>query len=164
VREWVEAGLKAGQLKAVVAESRRLRSEMGLSPGEKVPLLTLGESDFVAAAMPLMQALARLSEVRVMHDEAAFAAATASSPVAVSGALRLALHVQIDVAAESARLGKEITRLIGEIGKAEAKLGNEGFVARAPAAVVEQERARLADFRQAVERLKTQQARLVQPA
>ena len=149
------------QLKAVVVESRRLRSEMGLSPGEKVPLLTLGESSFVAAATPLMQALARLSEVRAMPDEAAFAAATSSSPVAVSGALRLALHVQIDVAAESARLGKEITRLSGEIGKAEAKLGNEGFVARAPANVVEQERARLADFKQAVDRLKSQQARLV---
>jgi len=152
------------QLKAVVVESRRLRSEMGLSPGEKVPLLTLGESTFVAAATPLMQALARLSEVRVIADEAAFAAATSSSPVAVSGALRLALHVQIDVAAESARLGKEIARLVGEIAKAEAKLDNEGFVARAPANVVEQERARLGDFKQAVGRLQSQQARLVPSA
>ena len=148
------------QLKAVVVESRRLRSEMGLSPGEKVPLLTLGEDAFVATATPLMQALARLSEVRVIADEAAFAAATQASPVAVSGALRLALHVQIDVAAETARLGKEITRLLGEIAKIETKLGNEAFVARAPAAVVAQDRARLADFKQAVDRLKSQQARL----
>ncbi len=79
---------------------------------------------------------------------------------AVHGDLRLALHVQIDVAAEKARLGKEIDRLKGEITKADAKLGNESFVARAPAAVVDQERARLADFKQALARLQDQQARL----
>ena len=145
-----------GQLKAVVAESRRLRSEMGLPPGERVPLLTFGEAGFVQAATPLLQALARLSEVRVIDDEAVFAQATQAAPVAMAGPLRLALHVQVDVAAEVARLGKEITRLLGEIGKAEVKLGNDSFVARAKPAVVEQERARLADFRQTVARLQDQ--------
>ncbi len=152
------------QLKAVVAESRRLRSEMGLPPGERVPLLTFGEAAFVQAATPLLQALARLSEVRVIDDEHAFAQATQAAPVAVAGPLRLALHVQVDVAAETARLGKEIARLEGEITKAEAKLGNESFVARAKPAVVEQERARLADFRQTVARLQDQQARLTAAA
>ncbi len=155
-----QADAWVAQLKAVVAESRRLRSEMGLPPGERVPLITLGDSDFVTAATPLLQALARLSEVRVLTEESAFAEATQAAPVAMVGALRVALHVQIDVVAETARLGKEITRLQGEITKAEAKLGNESFVARAPAAVVEQERARLADFRQAVSRLQSQQTRL----
>ncbi len=153
-----------GQLKAVVVESRRLRSEMGLPPGERVPLLTFGEAGFVQVATPLLQALARLSEVRVFDDEAAFAQATQAAPVAVAGPLRLALHVQVDVAAETARLGKEITRLLGEIAKAEAKLGNESFVARAKPAVVEQERARLADFRQTVARLQDQQSRLTAAA
>jgi valyl-tRNA synthetase len=152
------------QLKTVVAESRRLRSEMGLPPGEKVPLLTLGETGFVEAAAPLLQALARLSEVRMLPDEAAFAAATQASPVAMAGPLRLALHVQIDVAAETARLGKEIARLQGEIAKAETKLGNESFVARAKPAVVDQERARLADFKRTVDRLQGQQARLTASA
>jgi valyl-tRNA synthetase len=152
------------RLKAVVAECRRLRSEMGLNPGERVPLLTLGDEAFVAAASPLLKALARLAEVRPLADEAAFAAATQAAPVAMSGEMRLALFVAIDLAAEQVRLAKEIARLQGEIVKADAKLGNAGFVARAPAAVVEQERARLADFRQALTRLQDQQARLAATA
>ncbi|MBK6470147.1 MAG: valine--tRNA ligase [Betaproteobacteria bacterium] len=148
------------RLKAVAAETRRLRSEMGLPPSERVPLLTCGDEAFVTSAAPLLKALARLADVQTFADEAAFAAATQAAPVAVNGDLRLALHVQIDVAAEQARLSKEITRLQGEIVKAEAKLGNESFVARAPAAVVAQERARVADFQQALERLQGQLSRL----
>ncbi len=149
-----------GQLKAVAAEVRRLRSEMGLQPGERVPLLARGEDAFLQSATTVLQALARLGEVQAFADDASFQAATQAAPVAVCGALRFALRVQIDVAAESARLDKEIARLQGEITKADAKLGNESFVARAPAAVVEQERARLADFRQALARLQDQRSRL----
>ncbi len=148
------------RLKQVAAECRRLRSEMGLSPAERVPLLTLGDEAFLHSAAPVLLALARLAEVRPLADEAAFAAATLNAPVAMAGDLRLALHVQVDVAAEQARLAKEIARLQGEIAKVDVKLGNESFVARAPAAVVEQERARLAEFRQALARLQVQLERL----
>ncbi len=134
------------RLKSVMADIRRLRSEMGLQPGDRVPLLTLGDTAFVDAAAPLIQALAKLAGVKPLADEAAFAAATQAAPVVVNGELRLALHVEIDVAAEVARQEKEAARLRGEIAKAQGKLGNESFVARAPAAVVEQERARLAAF------------------
>ncbi len=155
-----QADAWVAQLKALVGTCRNLRSEMNLSPGTRVPLLTHGDDDFVAAATPLLQALARLSEVRPVADETAFAAATRTAPVAVQGATRLALVVEVDVAAETERLAKEIARLQGEIGKAEAKLGNASFVQRAPAAVVQQERERVAEFTQALGRLRDQQARL----
>jgi len=152
------------QLKALVAATRNLRSEMGLSPGERVPLLAFGDERFIAQATPLLKALARLTEVRVPADEAAFTAATTAAPVVVQGAVRLALHVEIDLAAEQARLDKEIARLQAEITKAEAKLGNPGFVERAPAAVVAQERQRLAGFSQSLRRLQDQRDRLVPSA
>jgi valyl-tRNA synthetase len=160
-----QADAWVAQLKAVVGACRNLRSEMNLSPGQAVPLLTWGERaedrGFVEQAAPLLRALARIAEVRPAADEAAFAAATAAAPVAVVGGVRLALHVEVDAAAESERLGKEIERLKGEITKAEAKLGNASFVQRAPAAVVAQERARLADFSQTVARLSDQRSRLL---
>jgi valyl-tRNA synthetase len=144
-----------------VGTTRNLRSEMNLSPAERMPLLVCGDAGFMQQAAPLIQALAKLSEVKPL-DEAAFAEATRMAPVAVQGDARLALHVEIDVAAEVARLGKEVLRLEGEIAKAQAKLGNESFVARAPAAVVEQEKQRVADFTASVARLKGQLAQLSQ--
>jgi valyl-tRNA synthetase len=148
------------QLKSVVGACRSLRSEMGLSPAERVPLMAQGEPEFMAAAAPLVQALAKLSEVRTLEDSASFDEASREAPVLVVGGLRLALKVEIDVAAERTRLGREIDRLQGEVGKAKAKLGNESFVARAPAAVVEQERQRVADFQATLQRLGEQLARL----
>ncbi|MBL8307228.1 MAG: class I tRNA ligase family protein, partial [Rubrivivax sp.] len=148
------------RLKSVIADIRRLRSEMGLQPGERVPLLTLGDSAFIDAAAPLLKTLARLADVQVQADEAAFNAATQAAPVVVNGALRLALFVQIDVPAEIARLEKEASRLRGEVTKAQAKLGNESFVSRAPAAVVAELRERLAGFEQALVKIEQQLARL----
>ena len=155
-----QADAWVAQLKAVVGACRNLRSEMSLSPAERVPLLVHGEAAFFDAAAPLLKALAKLADVKRLDSEAAFAQATQNAPVAVQGNARLALEVPIDLAAEQARLAKEIARLRGEVVKAQAKLGNEGFVARAPAAVVAQERLRLVEFSQTLRRLEDQAARL----
>jgi valyl-tRNA synthetase len=147
-------------LKALVGATRNLRSEMALPPAKRVPLLVHGDAAFFTAAAPVLKALAKLSELRQLADDAGFAKATRNAPVAVAGAVRLALEVEIDVAAEQARLAKEIARLEGEAAKAEAQLGNAGFVARAPEAVVAQMRQRLEEFSSTLRRLKDQAARL----
>ena len=148
------------KLKSIAGTCRALRSEMNLSPAERVPLYAFGDEGFITEATPVLMALAKVSDVKVFGDEAAFVEATKVAPVAVQGATRLALHVEVDVAAERERLTKEITRLTGEVAKAEGKLGNESFVARAPATVVEVERQRLADFRSTLLRLQDQLRRL----
>jgi valyl-tRNA synthetase len=148
------------KLKDLVGACRGLRGEMNLSPSDRVPLVAHGDTEFVQQAAPVLKALAKLGEVQVLDDEAAFAAASALAPVAVQGATRLALKVDINVPAERERLGKEIRRIETEVDKAEAKLGNESFVARAPEAVVAQERQRLADFARTLQGLRSQLAKL----
>jgi valyl-tRNA synthetase len=107
-------------------------------------------------AAPLLRALAKVSEVEVIAEEADFVRRTRLAPVAVQGEARLALHVEVDVDAERERLGKEAARLAGEIAKAEARLANESFVARAKPAVVAQERQRLADFAETLAKVQAQ--------
>ena len=146
-------------LKQLIDAARNLRGEMNLSPAVKVPLAVSGPADRVDTFAPYLAALARLSEVKHV---AAFTEAPAGSaaPVAVVGEYHLMLAIEVDAAAERERLGKEIARLEGEIRKAEGKLGNESFVARAPAAVVAQERERLAGFSGTLARVREQLARL----
>ena len=152
------------KLKAIVGTCRALRSEMSLSPGVRVPLYAIGDAAFITQAEPLLKALARLSDITVFADDAAFAQATRTAAVAVQGGSRLALHVEVDVKAETERLGKEIARLQGESAKAAAKLANAGFVARAPASVVAQEQQRVAEFTATLARLQSQLAGLAPSA
>ncbi len=150
-----DAERRVARLKALTNACRNLRGEMGLPPGERFPLYAAGEAAGLEPYFPYMRTLARLGEAKVvaaLPDE--------DAPVAVVGDARLMLHVEVDVAAELARLEKERARVAGEIGKAEAKLGNESFVARAPAAVVAQERERLAAFRSTLEKLDAQLGKL----
>jgi len=148
------------RLKSLVDACRTLRGELGTSPATRLPLYAVGDAAFMRNAAPVLQALAKLSEVKVFDDEASWAAAAQSAPVAVVGDVRLCLYMEIDVAAEKARLTKEATRLEGEIAKAQGKLGNESFVARAPAAVIEQEKKRVADFGATLQKVREQLARL----
>ena len=148
------------RLKSLVDACRTLRGEMNVSPATRLPLFVVGDQDFMRGAAPVLQALAKLSEVKVFDDETAWQAAAQAAPVAVVGEARLCLHMEIDVAAEKARLSKEITRIEGEITKANNKLSNEAFVAKAPAAVLDQEKKRLTDFGALLSRLQEQLVRL----
>lgn len=148
------------RLKALVDACRQLRGEMNVSPATRLPLFAVGDSAFLRSAAPVLQALAKLSEVKVFDDEAAWQAAAQAAPVAVVGGTRVCLHMEIDVDAERARLSKEMARIEGELAKVHTKLGNQAFVAKAPPAVIAQENKRLGDFGSALERLREQHARL----
>jgi valyl-tRNA synthetase len=146
-------------LKRLIDACRTLRGEMKLGPDKRVPLAVSGPADRIAVFAPYVQALAKVSEVKPVADMAA-ANPGGVAPVVVVDDYRLMLVIEIDAAAERERLDKEIARLEGEIAKAEAKLSNESFVARAPAAVVEQERQRLAGFNATLAKVREQRARL----
>jgi valyl-tRNA synthetase len=142
-------------LKDAVDACRSLRGEMGISPATKVPLIAAGDAAQLEAYAPHLKALAKLAEVEIVKD-----LPEAEAPVALAGDFKLMLKIEVDVEAEKERLGKEIARLQGEIAKANGKLTNESFVARAPAAVVEQEKARLAEFSASLDKLNAQLAKL----
>ena len=154
------AEAQVAKLKGLVDACRTLRGELNVSPSTRLPLYVVGDTAFMRENAAALQGLAKLSEVQVFDDEAAWAAAAQAAPVAVVGEARLCLFMEIDVAAEKARLSKEATRLEGEIAKANAKLGNEAFVAKAPAAVLEQEKKRVADFGATLAKVREQLARL----
>jgi valyl-tRNA synthetase len=142
-------------LKELITGTRTLRSEMSIPPGKKLPLIVQGDASRLRSFVPYLTALARLSEVSIVET-----LPDADAPVAVAGEYKLMLKVEIDVAAERERLGKEEARLAAEIVKAEAKLANPSFVERAPAAVVEQEKERLEKFRSNIAEVRTQRSKL----
>ena len=148
------------KLKALVDACRALRSEMNVSPATKLPLYVLGDTPFMTQAAPVLQALAKLNEVQLFEDEGQWQSSVQSSPVAVVGDARVCLHMQVDIAAEKIRLGKEVIRLDAEIAKANNNLGNEAFVAKAPPVVIEQARKRVADFVSTLAKVQDQLARL----
>ncbi|MEZ5467186.1 MAG: valine--tRNA ligase [Lysobacterales bacterium] len=151
-------------LKAVLSGVRKIRGEMNIAPGKLLPLIFSdgGASDRerytrFAAAIAFIARLDSAAMRWLGADEVAPASASA-----VVGELKLLIPLLglIDVDAEQKRLAKEIARLEGEIKKCESKLGNANFVANAPAAVVEQEKQRIADFTTAIKGLREQLGKL----
>ena len=142
-------------LKAMTDACRNLRGEMQLSPATRVPLILQADDaaqrEQLQGFAPYLQALGKLSEVQV-----ADALPDSPAPVAVVGTNKLMLKVEIDVAAERERIKKEVVRHETEIAKAETQLGNESFVARAPAQVVSQMKERLENFKSTLAKLREQ--------
>jgi valyl-tRNA synthetase len=155
-----QAEAHVAKLKTLVDACRNLRGEMNVSPALRMPLLVLGDTAFMRSSAPVIKALAKLNDVQVFEDEAAWATAAQGAPVAVVGEARICLFVEVDVVAEKARLGKEATRLEGELIKVNTKLANEAFVNKVPPAVLEQEKKRLTDYTATLEKLRDQLARL----
>jgi valyl-tRNA synthetase len=142
-------------LQEVVTACRSLRSEMNLSPAARVPLIAAGDATLLNALAPYISSLAKLSEVQIVAE-----LPEGDAPVSIVGQFKLMLKVEIDVAVERERLDKEIARLSNEVAKTFTKLGNESFVARAPAAVVEQEKQRMEGFSTTVAQLQVQRNKL----
>ncbi len=173
VRPYPQAGDFAGQdhaaaaadvewLKAMVTALRRIRSELNVAPSKNVPLLladcSAGDRERVARFDSQLRFLTRLESIDVLDD----ANASPAAATALVGELKLLVPLEglVDLAAERARLDKELKRVDGEIAKCHGKLASETFVVNAPAAVVEQERKRLADWNLQREALAAQRAKL----
>lgn len=147
---------RVAELKELINAVRTLRSEMNLSPAARVPLVVEGDTEKLTAYAPYLKALGKLSDVSFAQG----GLEQAGAPIAVVSNAKLMLKIEIDVVAERARLAKEIAKLEIEIAKGNSKLGNASFVERAPAQVVEQEKARLADFGNKLNTLQSQLKRL----
>ncbi|MGH8764793.1 MAG: valine--tRNA ligase, partial [Burkholderiales bacterium] len=130
--------------------ARNLKSEMKLPPNKKTPIIF--SEKLSVPMMTASQALVSTNILTMSESELS----RLDSPIGISGSLRFTFKVEFDVAAERDRLTKEITRLEGEIARTHAKLGNASFVDRAPAKVVDQERARLAGFETTLAQLRPQ--------
>ena len=155
--ERIDAGADSdvAALKELINAVRNLRSESGVSPAEKVALIVVGDATEIERCAPYLMALARLSEVRVAER-----LPLGPAPAAVAGSTRLMLDIKVDIDAERLRIAKEIARVTGDLARARAKLDNQSFTARAPAAVVKQEEERADGFAATLAKLKEQSDQL----
>ncbi|EPO0036939.1 valine--tRNA ligase [Vibrio cholerae] len=147
-------------VKAFITSIRNLRAEYGINPGKplEVMLKAANEQDAarIEANKPVLVSLAKLESIRVLADgEATPACATA---LVGKSELMIPMAGLIDKDAELDRLAKEIAKTQGEIARIEGKLGNEGFVAKAPEAVITKEREKLAGYQEALVKLEQQKA------
>jgi valyl-tRNA synthetase len=151
------AGMQIETLKDLVDSCRSLRGLMNVSPAARVAALIAGDVAGVGAGALLdyLKALAKLSDARIVEE-----LPRSDSPVQIVDRLRVMLDIKVDPVVERERIGKDIVRHEGEIARLKPKLANAGFVDRAPAAVVAQERARLAGLESTLEKLRSQLERL----
>ena len=149
-------------IKTFVLAVRHVRGEMDVAPGRRIAVALQGgdplDTERVEAHRNLLASLARLDGLTWIDPDASAPPGAA----AFAGALRILLPFEgaVDLAAERARLEREVEKRVRDLGRVEAKLANEAFVARAPAPVVEKQRERAAELGRAVGRLRDQIERL----
>ena len=146
---------KMGSLKELVDEVRKLRGEMGIAPNVKAPLFVEGGSE-LADLLKYLPALTRLTEAKLVDK----LPEAEDAPVAVCNGARLMLKVEVDKAAETARLTKEAEKLQKALDKLNAKLGKAGYVDKAPAHLVEKDKAELAELADKMGKVKAALAKL----
>ncbi|HDI3230827.1 TPA: valine--tRNA ligase [Vibrio cholerae] len=147
-------------VKAFITSIRNLRAEYDINPGKPLEVMlkaaNVQDAARIEANKPVLVSLAKLESIRVLADgEATPACATA---LVGKSELMIPMAGLIDKDAELDRLGKEIAKTQGEIARIEGKLGNEGFVAKAPEAVITKEREKLAGYQEALVKLEQQKA------
>ncbi|GAC1036495.1 valine--tRNA ligase [Pseudomonas sp. No.117] len=149
-------------VKALMLGVRQIRGEMKISMAKRIDIIVANASAEdqrrLADFEPLLNKLAKLESVRVLAagEEAPMSATTLVGEMEVL----VPMAGLIDKDAELARLDKEIARLDGEVKRVGGKLANEGFVAKAPAEVLEKERAKLAEAEQALAKLVEQREKI----
>ena len=146
---------KMGSLKELVEEVRKLRGEMGIAPNVKAPLFVEGGSD-LADCLKYLPALTRLTEAKLVDK----LPEAEDAPVAVCNGARLMLKVEIDKASETARLSKEAEKLQKALDKLNAKLSKPGYTEKAPAHLVEKDKADLAELEDKMTKVQNQLAKL----
>ena len=145
-------------LKEIIVNVRNIRAEKNIAPSKALDLLLRNLSEDEATCLSknrtLLQNMAKLDSIQLLQQGEA-------APLSVAkliGANELLVPMAgfIDKTAELARLNKEIERFHGEITRIENKLSNEGFVAKAPPAVIDKERSKMAEYQDGLEKLKAQ--------
>ena len=142
------------QLQDLIGAVRNLRGEMGIAPNVKAPLFV--EGSVPEALLKYLPALTRLTEAKTVDR----LPESEDAPSAVCNCARLMLKVEIDKAAETARLSKEAEKLQKALDKLNAKLSKPGYTEKAPAHLVEKDKADLAELEDKMAKVQTQLAKL----
>ncbi|WP_016686832.1 valine--tRNA ligase [Neisseria sicca] len=142
------------QMQDLIGAVRNLRGEMGIAPNVKAPLFV--EGSVPEALLKYLPALTRLTEAKTVDR----LPESEDAPVAVCNGARLMLKVEIDKAAETARLSKEAEKLQKALDKLNAKLSKPGYTEKAPAHLVEKDKADLAELEDKMAKVQNQLAKL----
>ena len=146
---------KMAQLQDLIGAVRNLRGEMGIAPNVKAPLFVESADDLAdyLKYLPMMTRLTEAQQVAALPE-------SEDAPGAVCNCARLMLKVEIDKAAETARLSKETEKLQKALDKLNAKLSKPGYTEKAPAHLVEKDKADLAELEDKMAKVQTQLAKL----